>query len=561
MLGKGVVVVNDRGKLSGAQKIWEEKYNSYAERDAEFATNSGIPVKPVYSPLDGEAGAGYLDELGFPGEPPFTRGIHHTMYRGRLWTIRQLAGYGTAEETNRRFKFLLDRGSTGINCVFDYPTARGYDSDAPEATGDVGQGGVAIDSLADMEQLFADIPIEQISVSLVASFPVLSLTVMAMYLALAKKRGVPRDKLAGTIQNDFLMETAIAVAPAVLAPSASFRLSTDVVEYCTRHVPRWNPISYTGYNYREAGVDAVQEVALVFVHALATVEEMRRRGYEADQFVPRLSFFFSADNDFFEEIAKYRAARRLWYRLMSRRYGATNTRTLTLRYHVQTAGSALTAQEPLNNIVRAAFQGLAAVLGGAQSVHVDGYDEALCIPSEQAALVALRTQQILQNETNVTYTADPLGGGYFIEFLTAEMERRIQAYMDRIEEAGGIVSVVRSGWLHNEILEASYRVQKAVEEGRRKVVGVNCFTTHEQPVPVFRPAPGVRERQLQRLAAVRETRDASAVEAALNALRQVCRRGENAMDAVLNAVDAMATVGEIGGVLREECGTWQVPLY
>jgi len=553
--------VNDRGKLSGAQKIWEEKYNSYAERDAEFATNSGIPVKPVYSPLDGEAGAGYLDELGFPGEPPFTRGIHHTMYRGRLWTIRQLAGYGTAEETNRRFKFLLDRGSTGINCVFDYPTARGYDSDAPEATGDVGQGGVAIDSLADMEQLFADIPIEQISVSLVASFPVLSLTVMAMYLALAKKRGVPRDKLAGTIQNDFLMETAIAVAPAVLAPSASFRLSTDVVEYCTRHVPRWNPISYTGYNYREAGVDAVQEVALVFVHALATVEEMRRRGYEADQFVPRLSFFFSADNDFFEEIAKYRAARRLWYRLMSRRYGATNTRTLTLRYHVQTAGSALTAQEPLNNIVRAAFQGLAAVLGGAQSVHVDGYDEALCIPSEQAALVALRTQQILQNETNVTYTADPLGGGYFIEFLTAEMERRIQAYMDRIEEAGGIVSVVRSGWLHNEILEASYRVQKAVEEGRRKVVGVNCFTTHEQPVPVFRPAPGVRERQLQRLAAVRETRDASAVEAALNALRQVCRRGENAMDAVLNAVDAMATVGEIGGVLREECGTWQVPLY
>jgi methylmalonyl-CoA mutase N-terminal domain/subunit len=556
-----VAAVNDEGKLSRAQKLWEEKYNSYTERDAVFTTNSGIPVKPVYSPLDGDKSAGYLDELGFPGEPPFTRGIHHTMYRGRLWTIRQLAGYGTAEETNRRFKFLLEQGSTGINCVFDYPTARGYDSDAPEATGDVGQGGVAIDSLADMEQLFEGIPVEQISVSLVASFPVLSLTVMAMYLALAKKRGIPWDKLAGTVQNDFLMETAIAVAPAVLAPGASFRLSTDVVEYCTRHVPRWNPISYTGYNYREAGVDAVQEVALVFVHALATVEEMRRRGYEADQFVPRLSFFFSADNDFFEEIAKYRAARRLWYRLMSRRYGVTGPRTLTLRYHVQTAGSALTAQEPLNNIVRAAYQGLAAVLGGAQSIHVDGYDEALCIPSEQAALVALRTQQILQNETNTTYTADPLGGGYFIESLTDEMERRIQAYMDRIEEAGGIVSVVQSGWLHNEILESSYRVQKAVEEGKRKVVGVNCFTTHEQPVPVFRPAPGVRERQLQRLAAVRETRDAAAAESALNALRQVCRRGENAMEAVLNAVEAMATVGEIGGVLREECGTWQVPLY
>ncbi|MBC7105329.1 MAG: methylmalonyl-CoA mutase, partial [Firmicutes bacterium] len=386
-------------------------------------------------------------------------------------------------------------------------------------------------------------------------------TIMAMYLVVARERGISWDSLAGTIQNDFLMETAITMAPAVLPPAASFKLSTDVVEFCTLHVPRWNPISYTGYNYREAGVDAVQEVAIVLANALATVEKMVRRGHPVDRFVPRLSFFFSADSDFFEEIAKYRAARRLWCKLMRERYGADNPRTLALRYHVQTAGWTLTAQEPLNNVVRAAYQALAAVLGGAQSLHVDGYDEALCIPTEQAALLALRTQQILQEETNVANTIDPLGGSYYVEYLTNELERRIREYLGRIEAQGGIVAAVANGWLHGEIMSSSYRIQKDIEAGRRRIVGVNCYPAGEQRVEIFRPNPATRSAQLERLAEVRRTRDAARVAEALAGVRRACEAGANAMPAIVEAVAARATVGEIAGVLREVYGTWRLPLY
>jgi methylmalonyl-CoA mutase N-terminal domain/subunit len=552
--------MNDKDKLSEAKNSWEEKYRSYQEREEVFVTNSGIPVEPLYTSLEADPGA-YLEQLGFPGERPYTRGVYPTMYRGRLWTIRQLAGYGTAEDTNERFRFLLAHGATGINCVFDYATLRGYDPDAPEAEGDVGQGGVSICAIDDVEQLFDGIPLDKVSVSLVACNPVMSLTIMAMYLAVAKKRGISWDRLAGTIQNDFLMETAITTAPQVLQPAASFKLSTDIVEYCSQYVPRWNPISYTGYNYREAGADAIQEVAIMFADALGTIQEMIRRGYAPEQFVPRLSFFFSADSDFFEEIAKYRAARRLWCRLMSEQYKITDPSALTLRYHVQTAGWTLTAQEPLNNVVRAAYQALAAALGGAQSIHVDGYDEALCIPTEQAALIALRTQQILQNETNVTHTIDPLGGGYFIESLTNEMEGRIRAYVEKIEEAGGIVKVVQSGWLHSEIASSAYRTQKSIEGGQRKIVGLNFCSTKEQQIEIFRPDPQARFIQLEKLAKIRQTRNRQAVFKSLDELHQKCRTGENIMDAVINAVEVKATVGEIGSILRQAYGTWKMPLY
>jgi len=554
--------MSDKKENVLSQKVtcWEDKYSSCRERDDFFATNSGIPVKPLYTPLD-TCAMDYLEQMGFPGEPPYTRGIHTTMYRGRFWTIRQLAGYGTAQDTNKRFRFLLTQGATGINCVFDYPTLRGYDCDAPEAEGDVGQGGVSISTIDDIEHLFDGIPLDEISVSLVACNPVMSVTIMAMYLAVAKKRGLSWEKLTGTIQNDFLMETVITTAPSVLQPAASFKLSTDIVEYCCRYIPRWNPISYTGYNYRESGADAVQEAAIMIAHALGTIQEMVRRGYSPEQFIHRLSFFFSADSDFFEEIAKYRAARRLWAKLLQERFSITEQRALALRYHVQTAGWTLTAQEPLNNVVRAAYQAMVAVLGGAQSIHVDSYDEALCIPTEQAALIALRTQQILQNETSVANTIDPLGGAYFIEWLTCEIEKRIKAYIEKIEGIGGIIKAVQDGWLHSEIANTAYRMQKSIEEGRRKIVGVNCYFASEQKVEIFRLDPQARAYQLENLAKIKKTRNWQMVYRSLEELRQKCRKGENIMDAVMNAVEAKATVGEIGSVFRQEYGTWKMPLY
>ena len=525
----------------------------------DYRTTSGIPVKAVYAP-DDIRGFDPLRDLGNPGEPPYTRGVHRDMYRGRLWTIRQLAGFGTPEETNGRFRLLLDQGATGINCVFDFVTNRGFSSDHPLAEGDVGQGGVAIDCLGDMTRLFDGIPIDDVSVSLVLSNPVGAGSIFATYLAMAQQRGIPWETLRGTLQNDFLMETVVLTAPNILEPSFSFRLSVDVVEFCTQHLPQWNPISFAGYNYREAGADAVQEAALVIAHALAVADEMVRRGHPIDSFAPRLSSFFTADNDLFEEVAKYRAARRVYYRLFQERFGPKDPRSSRLRFHVQTSGSALTAQQPLNNITRASYHALAAVLGGAQSLHVSAYDEALCLPSEAAALTALRTQQVLVHETGVTRTADPLAGSYYVEHLTDEMERRILAYLEEIDALGGLVRAVESGWVHRELMGTSYDREIAITSGEKKVVGVNCFTDDVPlQIELFR-FPSALEQQRATLEELRLRRDQDDVDRTLGRLREAVERDENTMPHLIAAVQAGASIGECCDVFRALHGGWHQPL-
>jgi len=522
-------------------------------------TNSGIPVKAVYT-ADDIPDFDPARDLGAPGAPPYTRGVHRDMYRGRLWTIRQLAGFGTPEETNGRFRLLLDQGATGINCVFDFVTNRGFSSDHPLAEGDVGQGGVAIDCLSDMRRLFDGIPVEDVSVSLVLSNPVGAGVIFAAYLAMARERGIPWEKLRGTLQNDFLMETVVLTAPNILEPAFSLRLSVDVVEFCTQHLPQWNPISFAGYNYREAGADAVQEAALVIAHALAVADEMVRRGHPIDSFAPRLSSFFTADNDLFEEVAKYRAARRVYHRLFEERFHPSDPRSSRLRFHVQTSGSALTAQQPLNNVTRAAYHALAAVLGGAQSLHVSAYDEALCLPSEAAALTALRTQQVLVHETGVTRTVDPLAGSYYVEHLTAEMERRILAYLSQVDELGGLVRAVDSGWVHRELMGTSYDREIAITSGERKVVGVNCFTDDVPlEIELFR-FPSALEQQKATLAQLRAERDEARTQAALDRLREAVEGDGNSMPYLIDAVQAGASVGECCDVFRDLHGGWQQPL-
>ena len=528
------------------------------ERKSHFSTLSGIPVQPIYTAEDLNE-LDYERDLGYPGEPPFTRGVHPTMYRGRLWTMRQLAGFGPPEETNKRYKLLLSQGATGINGVFDYPTLRGFNSDHPEAQADAGRGGVAIDSLEDMVILFDAIPIDEVSVSLVTCQPVGTVPVLAMYLTQAEKRNIPFEKLAGTTQNDFLMETAVTIGCDILPPRYSFKLSCDVIEYCVKHVPRWNPISIAGYNYREAGANAVQELGLCLAHGIACVEELLSRGMALDDFAPRISFFLNSHNDFFEEIAKFRAARRLWCRIMTERFGARDARSKKFRFHVQTAGSALTAQQPLNNITRAAYHALAAVLGGAQSVHIDGYDEALCTPTETSALIALRTQQILQHETNVTSTVDPLGGSYFVEKLTLDMERTVTDYITKIESLGGLVEAADKGWVHDEIADSAIEYQMAVDSREILVVGVNCHTMEDQPVEIF-AQPETLDRQKSKLAELRRRRDETAVGVALERIRDACRKMDNVMPSVIEAARSWVTVGEIAEVFRQEWGCWDPPL-
>jgi len=541
------------------EKWLRECYEQGIENSEDHRSLSGIPIAPLYTPVD-IGDLDYSRDLGFPGKEPYTRGVYPTMYRGRPWTIRQLAGFGTPEEINERIRLLLKQGATGVNLVFDYPTLRGYNSDEPIAEADVGSGGVAIDSVHDMEAVFSSIPIDKVSVSLVTCNPSAAISLLAMYFAVAEKRGISLANLSGTTQNDFLMETAITNAPEVIPPRYSFKLSCDIVEFCTKHASKWNPVSYTGYNYREAGVTAVQEVAFVMSNAIAYIEEMVRRGWDVDSFAPRLSFFFSAHNDFFEETAKYRAARRLWCKIMKERFRAQNPRSYTLRFHVQTAGASLTAQQPLNNIVRAAYQALAAVLGGAQSVHVDAYDEALCIPTEQAALVALRTQQILQYETNVASTADPLGGSYYVEYLTNEIEHRVSEYAAKIETMGGIVSVTEKGWLHKEISNSALEYQQALERGRLKMVGVNCLRVDDEPpTDIFRVS-GTLEKQRAKLKRLRDERDEAQTTARLTELNEKCHSGENLMPLVYDAVNADATIGEIADIFRQEFGVWRMPL-
>jgi methylmalonyl-CoA mutase N-terminal domain/subunit len=549
-------------EIKRQKKRWlDEVYHAEKERQTVFQTMSGIPIQPLYGP-DDVAQMDYLRDLGFPSEEPFVRGVYPTMYRGRIWTQRQLAGFGPPEETNRRYKYLLEQGATGINGVFDYPTLRGYDSTHPLARADVGRGGVAVDTLEDMGILFDGIPIDRVSSSLVASHPIANITLQSMYFANAQQRGVPLSQLAGTSQNDFLMETTICIAPEVLPPRASFKLCCDAIQYCTHNAPRWNPVSFSGYNYREAGCNAVQEAAFVIANALACTEELIRRGENLDSFAPRLSFFFSSHSDFFEEIAKYRAARRLWARLLKERFEVKNPRSLALRFHVQTSGVSLTAQQPLNNIARASYQALAAVLGGAQSVHVDGYDEALCTPTELSAITALRTQQILQHETRVTHTIDPLGGSYFVESLTREMETRINDLICKIDDIGGIVKAVEQGWVHQEISNSAYELQLAMEAGDMPVVGVNCFQMDQETFPgeLFQ-VPETLPLQTRKLQKIRQERDPGRVQSAMEHISHCCERDGNLMEVLVEAVKSHVTLGEVSGILRSFYGTWSPPLF
>lgn len=542
-------------------KWQKEIYDKAKERPEDFRTLSGLPIEPLYTPAD-VPDLDYSRDLAFPGQEPFVRGVYPTMYRGRTWTIRQLAGFGSAEKTNQRYKLLLEEGATGINGVFDYPTLRGYDSTHPHARADVGRGGVAIDTLEDMNTLFDGIPIQEISTSLVTCQPICNISVQSMYFANAQMRNIPLNKLAGTSQNDFLMETAVTIAPESLPPAVSFKLSCDAIEFCAKHVPKWNPISFAGYNYRESGCTADQEVAFVVANAIACSEELIRRGLDVDSFASRLSFFLSAHSDFFEEIAKYRAARKVWYHVMKERFEAKNPRSLAFRFHVQTAGVALTAQQPLNNISRAAYHGLSAVLGGAQSVHIDGYDEALCTPTELSALTALRTSQILQSETRVTHTIDPLGGSYFVESLTDQLEQKVKALLDHIDDMGGIVRAVEAGWIHGKISDSAYEYQKGVESGTLPIVGVNCHRMKDEKLPIeLFEVPETLKIQKEKLAKIKKERDDSRVRQALDDIKRCCHEEKNLMDVIVEAVKAQITEGEISDTLKEHYGTWNAPLF
>ncbi|MGO9139733.1 MAG: methylmalonyl-CoA mutase [Syntrophales bacterium] len=549
-------------KIGKAGTAWiDEVYSCHKELKKKFETLSGFEVKPLYTPKD-LCNLDYIRDLGFPGSDPYVRGVHPTMYRGRTWTHRQLAGFGPPEETNKRYKFLLQQGATGINGVFDYPTLRGYNSDDPEVYADVGRGGVSIDSIEDMRILFEGIPIDDVSVSLVTCQPICNISIQSMYFANAQNRGVPLSKLAGTSQNDFLMETAITIAPGVTPPQVSFRLSCDAIEFCTKYVPRWNPISFSGYNYREAGCTAPQEIAFMIANAVSCSEELIRRGHDIDVFAPRLSFFLSAHNDFFEEIAKYRAARRIYCKIMKERFSPKDPRSLMFRFHVQTAGVALTAQQPLNNIARASYHALAAVLGGAQSVHVDAYDEALCVPTELSSLTALRTQQILQSETGVTNVVDPLGGSYFLESLTRQMEESIASILADIDSMGGIVKSVEKGWIHDEISAAAFQYQSRVESGEMPIVGVNCFQIENEKLPIklFR-LPKTLKIQEAKLKRIRRKRDSLQVQKTLDAVTRGCEEGRNLMELLVEGVKVYVTEGEISQALRKVYGVWNPPLF
>lgn len=549
-------------KINKAHQAWQDKANSsHKELKQKYETLSGFEIKPLYTPQD-LRDSDYLRDLGFPGAAPYVRGVHPTMYRSRTWTHRQLAGFGPPEETNKRYKFLLNQGATGINSVFDYPTLRGYDSDDPDVYADVGRGGVAIDSIEDMRILFEGIPFDEVSVSLVTCQPICNISVQSMYFANAGNRGVPLNRLSGTSQNDFLMEAAVTIAPNVTPPKVSFRLSCDAIEFCTKYASRWNPVSFAGYNYREAGCTAPQEIAFMIANAVACSEELIRRGYDIDSFAPRLSFFLSAHNDFFEEIAKYRAARRVYCKIMQARLAAKDPRSLMFRFHVQTAGVALTAQQPLNNIARASYHALAAVLGGAQSVHVDAYDEALCVPTELSSLTALRTQQILQSETGVTNTVDPLGGSYFLESLTNRMEDAINGILAEIDSIGGIVKAVEKGWIHREISAAAYQYQAKIDSGEMPVVGMNCFQIEDEKLPIeLFHLPETLKIQQAKLESIRKKRDSTQVQIVMDALARGCEKGHNLMELLVDGVKAHVTQGEISKTLRKVYGVWNPPLF
>ena len=537
----------------GARERWEEAYSKNPERDAEFSTMSGIPIKPLYTPDDVEGS--YDEKLGYPGEYPYTRGVYPNMYRGRLWTVRQFAGFGDAEETNRRFRYLIDHGQNGLSVAFDMPTLMGLDSDSPLSLGEVGTEGVAVDSLEDMERLFEGIPMGEITTSMTINAP--AMVLLAMYVVAAEKQGVPPEALGGTNQNDILKEY-IAQKEWLFPPAPSMRVFKDMLVYATEHMPRWNTVSISGYHIREAGSTAAQELAFTLADGFAYVEAGIEAGLDVDDFAPRFSFFFNSHIDFFEEIAKFRAARRIWATVMKEKYGAKNEKSLLMRFHTQTAGVSLTAQEPHNNVARTAFEALAAILGGTQSLHTNSLDEALALPTEDAVRIAVRTQQIAALETGVTNTIDPLGGSYFVEALTDEIERQAYDYFRQIDEMGGMIEAIEAGFPMREIAEASARYQRELEERKRYMVNVNVYEPQdEQEMEIHRIDPEISERQLERLRELKERRDNALVEKRLEELKEAARGEENTMYPILEAVRAYATVQEICDAMKEVFGDYR----
>ena len=545
-------------KISQAQDEWEattlhRALNGFPERQSEFQTESSIQVERVYTPHDPPTD--YVSDLGFPGQYPFTRGVQPTMYRGRFWTMRQYAGFGSAAETNARYKYLLEQGQTGLSVAFDLPTQIGYDSDDPLATGEVGKVGVAISSLEDMERLFDGIPLDQVSTSMTINAP--AAVLLAMYMAVAKKQGKSSRQLRGTVQNDILKEY-IARGTYIYPPGPSMRLITDLFRYCHEYVPSWNTISISGYHIREAGSTAVQEVAFTLANAIAYVQAALNADLAVDDFAPRLSFFFNAHNNLLEEVAKFRAARRLWARIMRERFEAQNPKSWMLRFHTQTAGSMLTAQQPENNVVRVTLQALAAVLGGTQSLHTNSRDEALSLPTEESVQIALRTQQVIAHESGLADSIDPLAGSYLLESWTDEIERRATAYIETIDTMGGALKAIEKGYVQREIQESAYRWQLSVDSCDKIVVGVNRFRVEEEPVQnLLRVDPEVGARQAARLHALRERRDNEMVSSTLSQLRVGTQNDDNIVPLILRAVECYATLGEICGVLREAFGEYQ----
>ncbi|WP_273850687.1 acyl-CoA mutase large subunit family protein [Guptibacillus spartinae] len=532
--------------------LTEKLIEKFPEKKEAFKTSSGIDIARLGHPesLD----ENYMEKLGLPGQYPYTRGIQPTMYRGRTWTMRQYAGFGSAEETNRRFRYLLDQGQTGLSVAFDLPTQIGYDSDDMMAKGEVGKVGVAIDSLDDMEALLRDIPLDKVSTSMTINAP--ASVLLAMYIVVAEKQGVSQAQISGTIQNDILKEY-IARGTYIFPPKPSMRLITDIFAYCAEHVPRWNTISISGYHIREAGSTAAQELAFTIANGIAYVDAAIEAGLKVDDFAPRLAFFFNGHNQFLEEVAKFRAARRIWAKIMKERYGAKKPKSLQLRFHTQVAGSTLTAQQPDNNIVRVTIQALAAVLGGTQSLHTNAKDEALALPTEDSARIALRTQQIIANESGVTDTVDPLGGSYFIENLTDQLEAYVFEYIQKIDDMGGAVSAVEQGYMQREIHQAAYETQKKIESGEEVVVGMNQYKLEDEPKPeLHRIDPELQRKQIEKLKTLRAKRDQRRVSARLEELRSGAKGTSNLMPLIINCVRDYCTVGEICGVLREEFGEY-----
>ncbi|RLG90691.1 MAG: methylmalonyl-CoA mutase [Candidatus Hecatellales archaeon] len=544
----------DLEKVSEELKNWEVKNAKDLQRVGEYINRSGIPIKIVYTPLDVKD-LDYLKDLSFPGEYPFTRGVYPTMYRGRLWTIRQYAGFGTAEDTNKRYKYLISQGQTGLSVAFHLPTQCGYDSDHPMAFAEIGKVGVAIDSLKDMEILFDGINLGKITTSMTINSTCPQ--VLAMYFCVASSQGVPDNQVGGTVQNDILKEY-VARGTYIYPPEPSMRLVGDVIEWCYKNAPRFNSISVSGYHMREAGCTAVQEAAFTLANGIAYIDHVVKRGIPVDNFAPRVSFFFAAQRDLFEEVAKFRAMRRMWAKIMKERFGAKNPRSMLLRFHVQTAGVTLTAQQPYVNLLRNTLEALAAVLGGAQSLHVNSFDEAYATPTEFAVTLSVRTQQIIAYESKVTATVDPLGGSYYVEWLTDQIEEKAMEYIHKIDDMGGAPQAIEKGFYQREIADAAYQYQKDVESKREIVVGVNEFVTGEEiPVTILKVDPEVRKRQIERLKKVKSERDNVKVKDALANLRRSAEKGENIIPATFEAIRAYATIGETSDVLREVFGEYR----